>query len=414
VKSKMDFLVPDDKQIKELVSRMIEAEQAIQAYMGDQIDAVLDPVKGGLVLLKQAQEALLEEVRYYHLANILQNMKDGIIVTDSGGIITYWNDGASSIHGQKAEDVLGKPLWQLFPDKCYQEIAGALMNGKEGNVIQREWHAQSGDDSGLWVESRMSLMSNVKGETSGYILVERDISERKRADEALRASGERLRHLSVALLSAQEHERKLIANDLHDGLAANLSAIQFRFEGEIEQVKKGKIGPDVGRLEDIVKMIKISIQDTRRIMSNLRPAMLDDLGLLPTLGWLCRETEKTYPRLRIETQLEAGEHRITESVKTQVFRIIQEALHNVGKHSGANLVHLSLREASGRLELTVQDNGKGFQVEEALAKESSARGLGLASMRERAECSGGSFEIESVPGKGTIIRVHWPLQRAAD
>ncbi len=155
-------------------------------------------------------------------------------------------------------------------------------------------------------------------------------------------------------------------------------------------------------------MLQEAIEETRRIQMNLRPSILDDLGILATIGWFCREYESTYSAIRIREEIDIKEEEVADSLKTVIFRVLQEALNNIAKHSKADLVHLSLREMEGRIELVLKDNGQGFDLEKVLGSESPKRGLGLTSMRERTELSGGSFAIESAEGKGTIIRASWP------
>lgn len=142
---------------------------------------------------------------------------------------------------------------------------------------------------------------------------------------------------------------------------------------------------------------------------DLRPSILDDLGILATLSWFCRNFETTYSHIHIEKQIDIQEEEVSVPLKTVIYRISQEGLNNIAKHSRADLVHLSLGKADDRIELTIQDNGLGFDLEKAASVESPRRGLGLTSMRERAELSGGSFAIESVRGKGTTIQAMWTI-----
>jgi signal transduction histidine kinase len=135
--------------------------------------------------------------------------------------------------------------------------------------------------------------------------------------------------------------------------------------------------------------------------------MLDDLDILPTITWFCRKFRKTYPAIRIETQIEIEEGEIHPLLKTTIYRLMQEALNNAAKHSKADLVGFTLRKAADKIEFIIKDNGQGFDVGKALSVESTMRGFGLTSMRERAEISNGSFAVESAEGKGTTIRASW-------
>ncbi len=233
--------------------------------------------------------------------------------------------------------------------------------------------------------------------------------ERAGAAEALRRANDELerrvqertaevRFLSSRLLSTQEEERRRIAIDLHDGIGGLLSAIKY----QVEAAQRGK---DLG---ETVSLLQRAIEECRRIQMALRPSLLDDLGLLATFNWLIREFKKRTPGLTVETQFEVEEQAIPAALKTVIFRITQEALNNIAKYSGADRMLLSLRNTGGALGLVIRDDGQGFEIEKALTKEATDRGLGLASMRERTELSGGTFSIESSPGKGTVVQAIWP------
>jgi signal transduction histidine kinase len=139
--------------------------------------------------------------------------------------------------------------------------------------------------------------------------------------------------------------------------------------------------------------------------------MLDDLGILPTIVWRCREFQKTYSHLRIENQIDITEDNVPVSLKTVIYRVLQEALNNIAKHSKADLIHLFLKKTESRIELMIQDNGQGFNQDKDLSKGRFGKGFGLTSMRERAELSGGSFKIKSGKGAGTVIHASWPIEQ---
>ncbi len=232
-------------------------------------------------------------------------------------------------------------------------------------------------------------------------LLERDIEERKQAEDKLKDSENRLRYLSSELMTAQEKERKRIAGELHDSVAASLGAIIFSIEktrGQMEHDEKAKAG-----LSDLISMIQQVSVETRRIMAALRPSVLDDLGIVPAINWFCREFQKTYSSISIERLIDIEEDHIPDSLRTPIFRICQEALNNIAKHSKASLVNLYLQKRTGTIELTIRDNGLGFSPDTA------KRGLGLSTMKERTELAGGTCTIESVKGAGTTIRCSWPL-----
>jgi len=222
-------------------------------------------------------------------------------------------------------------------------------------------------------------------------------------EEELKDSEIRLRHLSSQLLTVQENERKRISREIHDSLGQSLSAIKFKTESITQQMRENRYGKIAESLEAILPIIQESIEESRRIQMDLRPSILDDLGIIATLNWFSREFQNTYSDIHVDKKIDIQENEVPDTLKTVIYRISQEALNNIAKHSSAALVQLSLGKKGDKIELIIVDNGMGFDLE------SSKRGLGLTSMRERAELSGGSFFIESAIGKGTTIRASWPI-----
>jgi len=199
----------------------------------------------------------------------------------------------------------------------------------------------------------------------------------------------------------------LVARDIHDSLGSSLAAIKFRLEEKLASMEDGPPAPGIS-LEQIIAMVRDAIKESRRISSNLRPSMLDNMGLLSTIAWFCRQLEEVHPALRIETSLDVPEERVPEALKIVIFRILQEGLNNVANHAKASLVRLALAEKKKRLTLTVEDDGVEFDGKQISERPISTRGMGLSSMKDRAELLGGTFSITSRKGKGTRIEATWP------
>jgi signal transduction histidine kinase len=229
----------------------------------------------------------------------------------------------------------------------------------------------------------------------------------ERTAELARAN-ETLRHLSSRLLSAQEDERKRIAGELHDTVGACLTAIKFKVEHVLQQM--GETASAAESLKAVIPVIQESVEECRRMQTDLRPSILDDLGLLPAIAWFSRRLQTIYSGIEFEREVGIEEEEIPTGLKIVVFRVIQEAMNNIAKHSKADLVRLVLGKLDGKMELVIQDNGQGFNLGKMRSLEVTKKGLGLTSMRERIELSGGSFSITSVEGKGTIVRGSWPLE----
>jgi signal transduction histidine kinase len=218
---------------------------------------------------------------------------------------------------------------------------------------------------------------------------------------------EELEMLSSKLLSAQEEERKRIAGDLHDGIGQCLSAVKFMVETALDQLNQKVPESDLTSLKALVPLLQEASEEVRTIVMNLRPSILDDLGILATIGWFCRQFQAVYSYIRIEEEIQTAENQIPDSLKTIIFRILQEAMNNVAKHSRANRVYLLLRRRKQRIELVIRDNGRGFDSAGIMSLTASEKGFGITGMKERTELSGGEFAIESEINTGTTVRASW-------
>ena len=233
--------------------------------------------------------------------------------------------------------------------------------------------------------------------------------ERLKVEIELRESENHLRYLSTELLNAQEKERKRVAQEIHDSMGASLAAAKFKVEATLSEV--GGSNPQTRvALESVIPIIQGTIEEARRIQMALRPSILDDLGILPTIKWFCREFESIYSNIRIRQEIDIEEDQVPDSLKTVIYRVLQEALNNIAKHSKASAVLLSLQKTDLGIELAIRDNGQGFTPEEAHSRTGTSQGLGLESMEERTELAGGSFSIESSKGAGTVIQASWPVE----
>jgi len=228
---------------------------------------------------------------------------------------------------------------------------------------------------------------------------------RRDIEQKLGQTQEQLRDVSFSLLMAEEKERRRIAQEIHDGIVQYWATTKLRLEKIVQEPDK----QIVTALKDVLPVIKVGLEETRRIQMNLRPPLLDDLGILATINWVCREFQKTHPAIHIEAKINIQEDEVPSKLKSVVYRVLQEALANIAKHSKGNLVNLNFEKKQGTIEFAVQDNGEGFDSNEVLSREHTESGLGLAGMRERAQLSGGTFSIDSVKGAGTTIRASWRL-----
>lgn len=234
-----------------------------------------------------------------------------------------------------------------------------------------------------------------------------EIEQRRRSEAALRKSESNLRFLSSELIRAQENERKRISRELHDSLGSSLTAIKFALDNTLIKSGHSAARSGVEPLEGVMLMVRQAIQEVRRIQTDLRPSLLDDLGIVATISWFCGEFERVYSGISVERHISIEEKDVPDPLKVVIFRILQEAFNNVAKYASADLVRVSIRRTDGKVELTIEDNGVGFDVGHVKSLKNSRGGFGLTSMNERTEFSGGSFSIESKKGEGTIARASW-------
>jgi signal transduction histidine kinase len=228
---------------------------------------------------------------------------------------------------------------------------------------------------------------------------------RQRAEGELGETKARLKDVSFKLLLAEETERKRIAQEIHDGIGQYWSTVKLRLETILKQLGKEIATP----LEDVLPIIQVGIEETRRIQMNLRPALLDDLGILPTINWFLREFKKANPDIQVITTFNIQEDQIPDTLKNVIYRVLQEALNNIIKHSKAKVVNLGLERKEDKIEFVIRDSGQGFDLDEMLSLKHAERGLGLAGMKERTQLSGGLLHIDSAKGSGTTIRASWPF-----
>lgn len=230
-----------------------------------------------------------------------------------------------------------------------------------------------------------------------------DITERKKSEQEIR-------RLSAKILNAQEEERKHIALELHDGLGQELSAVKFRLEHILKDMEGEAHLNCIKSLEGLVPLVQEAIVEVRRLQRDLRPSILDDLGILATISWVFREFESVHQDIQLDRCIKIQEPDVPDSLKIVIYRILREALNNVAKHSQAKKVRVLLNNNGHSLELLIKDNGIGFDAQQMDSKEWAYRGLGLVGMQERASLSGGSFFIDTNRGEGTTIRILWPVR----
>lgn len=233
----------------------------------------------------------------------------------------------------------------------------------------------------------------------------RDLTaDNQRLLQSVVRSEKRFRTLAKSVWHVQEEERRRLARDLHDGLGQTLTALANQLQRLHDDARDASNLGLQHRLNDALELTRGALRDTRELSRLLRPTLLDDLGLDAALEWLARNlSERTGLNISLQSGLE--EQRLHPDVETLLFRVTQEALTNVIRHSGASHARIVLRHAPMLLILRVEDDGQGFEIAQMTQAERSAGSSGLRGMRDRAELFGGRVEILSAPGQGTVVQL---------
>lgn len=242
----------------------------------------------------------------------------------------------------------------------------------------------------------------------------RHYSEREISNESLGEAQTRILSMANQLLSIQENERKRIASELHDGVGQSLTLIKFSLSEIAKQLASGSINEASESLQRLKVRVHGALDEVRHAAMDLRPPMLDDLGILATLSWFFRELEAASPGMKVEKDFSIHESSVPEPLKITIFRIIQEATSNILKYANADRMRVNLKQVDDALHFSIEDNGDGFDPAEVAIRDGSDRGLGLLSMKERAKLTGGDYVMNSVAGKGTQIHVSWHFGKLSE
>src|ERR1700752_50853 len=345
--------------------------------------------------LKSAEEALKKSEEM--LRGLFESAPDTVVVVGERGEVISVNAQAEPMFGYAPSEVVGKPITTLIPEVTILQHLNDRKTGPSGRTPlvgpAKEFHGRRKDGSEFPVDIMLNPM--VAAESSMVIGVIRDITTRKRAEESLRNYAERLKFLSQRLMEVQELERRNIALELHDEIGQGLTGLKLTLELST-RLPVDEVGASIGQARNLVNELMARV---RNLSLALRPAMLDDFGLLPTLLWHIEHyTAQTKVRVNFKhSGLE--ERRFAPEVETAAYRLVQEALTNIARHADVQEANVRLWTNAKTLSIQVEDSGKGFDLESVTARETS----GLAGMREGATLLGGQLKIGSSVGNGTRL-----------
>jgi PAS domain S-box-containing protein len=340
---------------------------------------------------------------------LVQNSTDVTGITDKNGLILYRSPNLLTTLGYEVVDPLGKSIFDYF---CPEDLLRAQSRFAElvaapGHTQRDEYRLRHKDGSCRFIESTSSNYLDDPA-IGGIVFNYRDITKRTRAEGKLKESRQRLQGLSRRLVEVQETERRHLSRELHDEIGQALTVTEMNLQALLASPGADGLAPRLQQSLEVVERVQEQVHD---LSLNLRPSMLDDLGLEPALRWLAHR-QAALAGLQAEVRAEPLKQRLDPMIETECFRVAQEALTNVVKHAKARTVTVELSRTDEQLHLWVRDDGVGFDV--ASVREQAVRGasLGVLSMEERSTLAGGGLQYVTTPGQGTEVHAWFPLRWA--
>jgi PAS domain S-box-containing protein len=406
---------PELIQAKSEIKRLNEGLEERVIERTNELRAANEELRKEISERKQA-EALLH-AKEQEFRAIVEHTPDQIIRYDREFRRTYVNPAVARAYGLPAEALIGKPIGSVIQDaaldikkeeleRLRQQIANVFDTGRSYEY-EITWPVPAGD---RYYSVRLIPELDLNGSVINVLGIARDITEHKRSEEKLKTTSEQLRALSARLQSAREEEGNRIAREIHDELGGALTSLKWDLESFGKAISESRDQSQVQILrEKIDAMLRLSettISAVRRISSELRPSILDDLGLAEAIEWQAREFQvRTGLICHCECSVENVD--LNQEQLTAVFRILQEALTNILRHAQATRVDIVAKVEAGNFVLTISDNGRGITEDD----KSRLQSLGLLGMRERAHLIRGEIDITGVAAQGTVVTVRVPTSK---
>jgi PAS domain S-box-containing protein len=385
------------RRVAELSARLEEAEETLSAIRRGEVDAVIvaGPAGNKVFTLQGADHA-------YRI--FLEDMGEGAVTLTQGGLILYANRGFSEIVGAPPGQVIGSAIFRYLPSSDGEVLRGSL-SGATAAGTRSEVSFETPRGS---VPALLSLSALPGSDPPALCMVVTDITDRKRAEEKLRGSREQLRSFSRRLQSLLEEERTRISREIHDELGQSLTALKLDLSSIRRKILSEGLAGLSGNVHEVELAVSRIIRTVRKIATDLRPGILDELGLADAIEWVAKDFQRgTGISCKVSAR---GADQISDpDLSTAVFRIVQEALTNVSRYSAASKVMVSLERKGDSLIVEVRDNGIGIME----GKIFDPKSLGLIGIRERVLLLGGEALISGSPDEGTSVRVILPIEKGA-
>ncbi len=353
---------------------------------------------------QQAEDRLQEsEVRF---VAFMQHLPGTATMRDTGGRYLFANETWEKVFGRQRLEWWDKTLEEVWPPEqanSFAELDQKVLDG--GQPLESIETLEQDGQMNFWLINRFPIL-NQENQAVMVGDVGIDITARRHAEEALRFSEQKLRSLAAQLLSAQEKERKRLAAELHDQLGHALLTLKLRLESLEEQLQPQQVSLK-DEVKKILGFISETIGEVRRLYLNLSPGDLEDLGLTTSLHSLVDDFGDLHQKIDWTVKLDNIDSLFPLPIQTTIYRIMQEALTNIGKHADPDHVILEITKEDGRVSFNIVDDGKGFDRNKIFIDKKT---LGLLSMEERVNILGGAFELWSQENRGVRISFTIPIE----
>ena len=339
--------------------------------------------------------------------DIYKNLPISYQSLDENALFVEVNEAWLNMFGYSKAEIIGKSFTDFLVADQKESFEKSFSDFKSlGEICAKEYHMVKKDGGRLIVAYDSKIGYNPESEQRTHCILY-DITKQKQVEKEIIRSKEELQNLSNQLIKAQEIERQRISQELHDEIGQALTSVKFNLTAINREMESGDYDKIKIRMKDSFSILEQLMKQVHDLTLKLRPGMLDDLGLVPTLRWFLTSFEQR-TNIKVRLNVVGEEERFNKEIESNLYRIIQEAMNNISKHAQASLSTVQLSRHNSTLDVLIEDNGKGFDAEKISSYITAKHRIGLIGMRERVNLLRGSLNIQTFPGEGTKIYINIP------
>jgi signal transduction histidine kinase len=341
--------------------------------------------------------------------DVLDSSLNSVLITDTQNRIMYMNSSfLKTFEVEDSSQFMNRDAADLFSEETFKSLRDISdfinTSGKETIHLV----LKTGKGRSMLLETTVADVVDIDNRITGTMASFIDVTELFHLQGVLEDARKRIQELSLKLVTVEENQKKICAQELHDGVGSNLAAIKFAIESRKDLFKQEGSNSDEVTFEQLVSIVRQTIEEIQRICKHLRPQILENRGLITALNYLIEDLNAIYKNVEIDFSFDIDEEDIPEDLKIVIFRVAQEIINNGIQHAKAGKINLSLVNAGETIALSASDDGAGFDLAALKNSISSGKGLGIINIEERTRLFGGDMKIYSEKGKGTVVKAWWP------